>query len=144
MTSTRRMESLDIGMIHRGPGDFAVAELQIAADAGTPVLRVFNPSVSDHWVLKTPRIVPVHPRDDLDMEHILWYWDTDAVVPSGTWMCWVDYTASVMLCNLFDDSSEILFLELPMKQPCINRDEVGRGWLEAYNVPWAQPKAAMS
>ncbi|RCV19001.1 hypothetical protein SETIT_3G348800v2 [Setaria italica] len=136
----RRMESLDTGIIHRAPGDFAVAELQITSDMGTstarPELRVFNPSVSDQWVLKTPRIVPVHPRGELDMHHILWYWDTDAVVPFGTWLCWVDYTTGVMLYNLFDENSEseILFLELPVKQSCINWDEVGRGWLEAYHA----------
>jgi hypothetical protein len=137
----RRMESLDIGIIHRAPGDFAVAELQFVSDVGAstarPELRVFNPSVSDQWVLKTPRIVPVHPRGELDMDHVLWYWDTDAVVPFGTWLCWVDYTTGVMLYNLFDEnseSSEILFLELPVKQSCINRDEVGRGWLEACHA----------
>ncbi|CAL5093314.1 unnamed protein product [Urochloa decumbens] len=134
----RRMESLDIGIIYRGPGDFAVAELQIAADdtgtAARPEVRVFNPAVSDQWVLKMPRIVPVHPRSDLDMDRVLWYWDTDAVAPFGTWLCWVDYTAGVMLYDLFGESSEILFLELPIKQSCINRDEVGRGWLEAYHA----------
>ncbi|RLN30263.1 hypothetical protein C2845_PM05G16270 [Panicum miliaceum] len=135
--TARRMESMDIGIIHRGPGDFAVAELQIVADADTaarPELRVFNPSVSDQWVLTRPRVVPVHPRDDLDMDHLLWYWDTDAVVPFGTWLCWVDYTAGVMLCNVLDGSSEILFLELPIKQPCIDRDLSGRVWLEAYHA----------
>ncbi|CAN6356318.1 unnamed protein product [Urochloa humidicola] len=134
----RRMESLDIGIVYRGPGDLAVAELQIAADgtgmAARPELRVFNPAVSDQWMLKTPRIVPVHPRNDLDMDRILCYWDTDAVVPFGTWLCWVDYTAGVILYDLFGGSSEILFLELPIKQSCINRDEVGRGWLEAYHA----------
>ena len=64
----------------------------------------------------------MHPRDDLD---ILWYWDPDAVVPAaGTWLCWVDYTAGAMLCNVFDESFEILFLELPVKQPCIDRNWV--------------------
>ncbi|RLN00016.1 hypothetical protein C2845_PM06G30150 [Panicum miliaceum] len=135
--TARRMESLDVGILHRGPGDFTVAELQIAADVGTasrPELRMFNPSVSDQWVLMRPRVVPVHPRDDLDMDRILWYWDTDAVVPFRTWLCWVDYTVGVMLYNVFDGSSEILFLELPIKHPYINRDVVGRGWLEACHA----------
>ena len=46
----------------------------------------------------------------------------------------VDYTVGVMLCNVFDGNSEILFLELPIKHPSINRDMVGRGWLEAYHA----------
>ncbi|KAJ1259171.1 hypothetical protein BS78_10G133700 [Paspalum vaginatum] len=132
------MESApDISIIHRGQDDFALAELQIDVTRATalPEVRVLNHSVSDRWLLKNPRVVPVHPRDGMDMDHILWYWDTDAVVPIGCWLCWVDYTASAICSVMCLMTALRLFLELPVKQPCfVNRDEVGRGWLEAHHV----------
>ncbi|CAL4891924.1 unnamed protein product [Urochloa decumbens] len=132
----RRMESLDIGIIRRGPDEFAVAELQMAVTGETarPELTVFNPSVSDQWVLKRPRVVPARRGADLDMERILWYWDTSRVVAFGSWMCWVDYSSGVMLCNVFDEDPEILFLELPPRRYHMRRGDHVTGCLEAYHT----------
>ncbi|TKW28969.1 hypothetical protein SEVIR_3G364500v4 [Setaria viridis] len=132
----RRMESLDIGIVRRGLEEFVVAELQmtVIGETARPELTVFNPSISDQWVLKRPRVVPVRPNGNLDLEHILWYWDTDKVVAFGSWMCWVDYSSGVMLCNVFDEAPEILFLELPPRLYHMKRHDHVEGGLEAYHT----------
>ncbi|KAL6622736.1 hypothetical protein ACP70R_032615 [Stipagrostis hirtigluma subsp. patula] len=131
----RRMDSLDIGIIQLGLGVFAVAELHMdtTGSKAQPELRVFT-SDSEQWVLKQPSIVPAHQRDDLDMDHILWYWECDAVVPFQNLLCWVDYSAGVMLSNVLSSDPEILFLELPARQHCLNHDQVGRECMEAYHM----------
>jgi hypothetical protein len=108
----RGMEFLDTGIIVRSREHLAVAELIVDVTDGNvarPEVRVFNPRASsDQWVLRRPRVVPVHSNDDLDMNQVLWYWETDAVVPwGGTYLCWVDYSAgAIMLHDVFDDGDD--------------------------------------
>jgi hypothetical protein len=114
----RRMEFLDMGMIVRSHRHFAVAELMvdITDDVARPEVHVFNSCASNQWVLKKPREVSVIENNDLDMNQVLWYWETDCVVPWGTYLCWVDYSAGIMLHNVFDGDADILFLELPARK----------------------------
>ncbi|GJM95537.1 hypothetical protein PR202_ga12283 [Eleusine coracana subsp. coracana] len=132
-----RMEFLDIGIIVRSRNDFAVAELvvDVTEKVARPEVSVFSPAVSERWVLKKPRVIPVSGNDDLDMEQVLWYWETDAVVPWGNYLCWVDYSAGIMICNVFHEDPDILFLELPAKQHCLNREDgIGKGNMTAYHT----------
>jgi hypothetical protein len=81
-----RMEFLDMGMIVCSRRHYAVAELMvdITADVARPEVHVFNSCASNQWVLKKTRVVSVIENNDLDMNQVLWYWETDCVVPWGT------------------------------------------------------------
>jgi hypothetical protein len=137
------MEFLDTGIIVRSREHFAVAELIVDVtddNVARPEVRVFNPRASSdqQWVLKKPRVVPVHENHDLDMNQVLWYWETDAVVPWGsTYLCWVDYSAGIMLHDVLDDGddADILFLELPARKHHLSREDgIGKGNMNAYHT----------
>jgi hypothetical protein len=139
----RGMEFLDTGIIVRSREHLAVADLIVDVTDGNvarPEVRVFNPRASsDQWVLRRPRVVPVHSNDDLDMNQVLWYWETDAVVPwGGTYLCWVDYSAGgIMLHDVFDDGddADTLFLELPARKHHLRREDgIGKGNMNAYHT----------
>ncbi|KAL6643948.1 hypothetical protein ACP70R_018714 [Stipagrostis hirtigluma subsp. patula] len=131
----RRMDSRDVGVLCRGAEDTAVAELEITRRPKVGAdLHVIRPSTSCRWELKRPPVVPVH-RKDLDLEHLLWYWDTDAVVPFGTRLCWVDFSRGILLCEVFDESPDLLYLELPAKFRGLNVfGDHGRGTFEKYQT----------
>lgn len=109
----RRIEGLDIAVLSRAEG-VAVAELQVFRTP-EPELHVIFPSTSasesSKWVVKKPRIIHV---PDLNMEHLLFHWYSDTVLPFGSYLCWVDYCqGAVILCNVFDDDPELHYLALP-------------------------------
>ncbi|GJM84592.1 hypothetical protein PR202_ga00276 [Eleusine coracana subsp. coracana] len=116
-------------VLRRGAEDVAVAELQTVRTT-EPELHVIFPSASAsrRWVVTKPRIIFHGP--DLDLENLLWLFSSDAVVPFGDYLCWVDYCkGAILLCNVFDDDPELRYLALPAKLPGIDHPG-GRGFGE--------------
>ncbi|TVU44582.1 hypothetical protein EJB05_04027, partial [Eragrostis curvula] len=113
------------GILCRDDGEFAVAHLSVApappteAEADAVLFpRGDCPAVmaelccmrSSHeagaW--RTTRLPVRHGGD-----HLLW-WETDAVVPFGGRICWVDYLRGILICDLFSQSPELHYGPLPV------------------------------
>ncbi|KAF8677217.1 hypothetical protein HU200_046694 [Digitaria exilis] len=115
-TERRLLEITSMGIISRGEGEqeeLAVVELKLYKRRRTEVyadICLFRSSSdSDHspggqivaggkWdSMRVPINIGSNP-DDLRQ---LCLWETDAVVPVGRWLCWVDYYRGILFCDVF-------------------------------------------
>ncbi|CAL5024729.1 unnamed protein product [Urochloa decumbens] len=55
--------------------------------------------------------------DNPDDDDLLYFWDTDAVVPFRQWLCWIDYYRGILFCDVFrDPTPTVSFLRLPLDE----------------------------
>ncbi|KAF8685817.1 hypothetical protein HU200_043724 [Digitaria exilis] len=126
----RLLEVTSMGIISRGEGEqeeLAVVELKLYKRRRTEVyadICLFRSSSdSDHspggqivaggeWdSMRVPIEIGSNP-DDLRQ---LCLWETDAVVPVGSWLCWVDYYRGLLFCDVFQGPTPtVSFLRLPL------------------------------
>ncbi|XBJ24280.1 hypothetical protein VPH35_002195 [Triticum aestivum] len=130
----RRLHCLDLGVLCRGGGEVAVAELEITGSMAPPKLHVLCPSTSSGWEVKHPPIIPCDDAREFDLEEFLRCFDAHAVVPFRSYLCWVDYSLGILFCDVFDESPKLLYLELPAQLPRLHREVMGRAWADAYHA----------
>uniref|UniRef100_A0A0D9XZT9 DUF1618 domain-containing protein n=1 Tax=Leersia perrieri TaxID=77586 RepID=A0A0D9XZT9_9ORYZ len=108
----RRIDCLDMGIVRRRASqEIAVAELE--------------------ELQQLPSIFPANRgSSSLDLGNVMWDWESDTVIH----MCFVDYYNGVLLCNVFDPSPELLYLEFPVKIPGLDRLRHGRSWPLVYQT----------
>ena len=62
------------------------------------------------WSMRVPILC-----SDADDIWQLCLWQTDAVVPVGRWLCWVDYYRGILFCDVFaDPNPTVFFLRFPL------------------------------
>jgi hypothetical protein len=111
----------DIGLICRGDDEFVVADQQLLpADdvGGAPLeaqlcmLRSWSP---DHWAVTRPRI----HYEKGQAEELSW-WETDAVVPCGDSLCYVDFLRGILFADVISERPELRYVRLPVRIPSGN------------------------
>lgn len=109
----RPFRSEILGLLRRGEDEFAMAQLQVPGRE----LCVLRSRLSNHdhdhkWeVLQNVQI-----QCGEDESSDLFYWATDAVIPFGKYLCWVDYSkGGIVFCDVFEEMPKISYLRLPIE-----------------------------
>uniref|UniRef100_A0ACD5TN83 Uncharacterized protein n=1 Tax=Avena sativa TaxID=4498 RepID=A0ACD5TN83_AVESA len=128
------MVTLDnIGLLCNGDTqEFVVADLMIlpkyndaSHDDDTPVVAGLCVYPGDEWKARRPRIL--HKKGQ--GKELMW-WHTDAVVPCGASLCYVDYFRGVLFLDVFSKSPQLRYVRLPVNIP--TGDPYDRGCLASF------------
>ncbi|KAF8677282.1 hypothetical protein HU200_046767 [Digitaria exilis] len=123
-----------MGLVSRGEGeqDFAVVELKLSNLTRTEVCADICLFRSSPDLLPSARVlpggeiggqwdsmrVPIVRSSDPDDTWQLCLWQTDAVVPVGRWLCWIDYRRGILFCDVFGrgPTPTVSFLRFPLDE----------------------------
>ncbi|XP_024318414.1 uncharacterized protein LOC104583757 isoform X2 [Brachypodium distachyon] len=142
----RPFRSEILGLLRRGEDEFAMAQLQVPGRE----LCVLRSRLSNHdhdhkW--EVSQNVQIQCGEDESSD--LFYWATDAVIPFGKYLCWVDYSkGGIVFCDMFEvfeEMPKISYLRLPIedrpprsfRRPFLDRKRsvcVAEGVLKFMNV----------
>jgi hypothetical protein len=137
----------DMGILCRGgdQDDYVVADLIVSWKArGAPgavgynyfepsqviaSLCVFSPREGE-WTVK--EMLAPQPRGQGEGKFPV-LWESDRVLPfAGRYLGWIDYYSGILLCDLSNDKSPMLYYKpFPGKQ-YPDEEHLNRGWPEAY------------
>ncbi|KAF8677274.1 hypothetical protein HU200_046758 [Digitaria exilis] len=118
----RRLDVMSMGIVTRGEGeqDFAVVELTLFKPRRCTEVHadicLFRSSSSLDGEWDSMRVPIVHSDQD-DAWEQLSSWQTDAVVPVGRWLCWIDYHGGILFLDVFGPgptTPTVSFLGLPL------------------------------
>ncbi|TVU38882.1 hypothetical protein EJB05_12277, partial [Eragrostis curvula] len=131
----------NMGILCRNDEEFVVAHLRVTPkrhdDAGRSECLVtaelcsrLGKDKDGPW--RTVKDVPIRCAEGKGEE--LCWWETDAVVPFGQYLCWVDYLRGILFCDVFSPCPELKYVPLPVDpyKGRINRHFGGRGPLSAF------------
>jgi hypothetical protein len=102
------------GILCRENGEFVVAHLSVIPGGRDCQVTAELCCLFGHkgsWC--TSKIFPIC-REKAD-EKLLNWWETDAVVSFGDFICWVDYLRGILLCDVFSPSPKVKYIPLPIK-----------------------------
>ncbi|KAM0834819.1 hypothetical protein ACQ4PT_063335 [Festuca glaucescens] len=109
----------DIGLICHGDDEFVVTDLQLLPtdddvdgaplEAQLCMLRSCSP---DQWTLTRPQI----HWEKGQAEELSW-WETDAVVPCGDSLCYVDFLRGILFADVLSERPELWYVRLPVRIP---------------------------
>ncbi|TVU00904.1 hypothetical protein EJB05_53635, partial [Eragrostis curvula] len=99
------------GLLHRGQDEFVVAELKIVhvndGKVGAELLRLR----SGEWSVDRLTVIS-HSQN----RQLLSKWDTSTVLPlSDGLLCWLDESAGLLFCNVFDENPDLRYMPLPVE-----------------------------
>jgi hypothetical protein len=114
------LELNGIGLICRGDGEFVVADLMLVPEHdgadGVPLVAQFcvlrSCSPDDTWAVTRPRI-----RCEKGQAKDLFWWETDAVVPCGDSLCYVDFFRGILFADVLSERPELRYVQLPVSIP---------------------------
>ncbi|KAF8727592.1 hypothetical protein HU200_018895 [Digitaria exilis] len=146
----RRLGVTSMGLVSRGEGeqDFAVVELKVYKHTSTEVyadICLFRSSsdlppapggqIAGEW--DSMRVPIVHSSDPDDVWQLC-LWQTNAVVPVGRWLCWIDYFRGILFCDVFGQgpTPTVCFLRFPLdKFPSKPHRSNACSWLHRNVTP---------
>ncbi|CAL5024431.1 unnamed protein product [Urochloa decumbens] len=127
----RMLAVRSMGLLCRGGGEFAVAELKL--------FKLSNTVHADICCFKSAaglgkwdsNRVPILHSDNPDDFRQLTLWQTDAVIPSDRWLCWIDYYRGILFCDLFGGPTPtVSFIRFPLEEfPSTHNRSIASSWL---------------